>query len=313
VETDRSWLRTSNQQLNGLRKRPTKGETIMKTRINILYTLPCFILLLFVCGTASAQIEPQFTVALGGGSGEPGVLKSLAASRAANSAYSFEGWQKLPGGARDIGVGANGSVWVIGTNSTHGGFGIYHWNGSNWDAVAGGGVRIAVGPHGNPWVVNANQNIYEYTEGDFQLRPGSARDIGIGADGSVWVIGTNSVHGGFGIYRWNGDNWDAVAGGGVRIAVGPHGNPWVVNSSQKIYEYTEGDFQLRPGSARDIGVGADGSVWVIGTNSMNGGLGIHHWNGDSWDAIDGGGVDISVGPRGRPWVVNSTQEIFRRN
>src|SRR5438105_2781316 len=42
----------------------------------------------------------------------------------------------------------------------------------------------------------------------FDKMPGMATDIGVGADGSVWVIGDNKVAGGFGIYRWNGkDNW----------------------------------------------------------------------------------------------------------
>lgn len=34
-------------------------------------------------------------------------------------------WARQVGGAKDIGVGANGAVWVIGTNKEAGGFGIY--------------------------------------------------------------------------------------------------------------------------------------------------------------------------------------------
>lgn len=32
-------------------------------------------------------------------------------------------------------------------------------------------------------------------------QPGGANDIGVGADGTIWAIGTNGVGGGFGIYR----------------------------------------------------------------------------------------------------------------
>ncbi|WP_010097192.1 hypothetical protein [Burkholderia ubonensis] len=91
------------------------------------------------------------------------------------------------------------------------------------------------------------------------------------------MIGSNSVGGGYGIYRWNGSNWDSVDGGAVRIAVG-----------------------------------FDGSVWVTGTNKVGGGFGIYRWNGTGWDNVSGGAVNISVSPNGLPWVVNSEGAIYRR-
>lgn len=67
------------------------------------------------------------------------------------------------------------------------------------------------------------------------MRPGAATDISVGANGSVWVIGTKTVAGGHAIYRWNGTGWTAAAGGAVTIAVDPSGHPWVTNSSHQIY------------------------------------------------------------------------------
>ena len=67
-----------------------------------------------------------------------------------------------------------------------------------------------------------------------------------------------------------------------------------------------------PGLANDIGVGADGTVYIIGTDALPGGYGIHRWNGSNWDKIDGGGVHISVSPQGLPWMVNNANTIFRR-
>jgi hypothetical protein len=69
-----------------------------------------------------------------------------------------------------------------------------------------------------------------------------------------------------------------------------------------------------PGLAKDIGVGADGSVWVIGTNPVGTAqdFGIHTWTGSTWQAIDGCGVQISVDDQGLPWVVNSMGQSFRR-
>ena len=79
--------------------------------------------------------------------------------------------------------------------------------------------------------------IFKRTDGAWQRLPGSAKDIGIGADGSVWVIGTNPVDGGYGIYRWGGENFVGIDGGAVQISVNPWGRPWVVNDGDSIYEW----------------------------------------------------------------------------
>ena len=148
--------------------------------------------------------------------------------------------------------------------------------------------------NGTPWVVNSNGNIFRRTGGSWQMLPGLAKDIGVGADGSVWVIGMDSTGGGYSIHQWNGSNWTRIDGGAIRIAVAPDGNPWVVNSNDNIFRRTGGSWQMLPGLAKDIGVGADGSVWVIGTDSTGGGYGIHRWNGSNWTKIDGGAVQITV-------------------
>jgi hypothetical protein len=57
-------------------------------------------------------------------------------------------------------------------------------------------------------------------------------------------------------------------------------------------------------------VGANGSVWVVGTNRVVGGYGIYHWNGRGWTPMPGGAVAISVGSAGRPWVINSAHHIY---
>jgi Tectonin domain len=147
-------------------------------------------------------------------------------------------------------------------------------------------------------------------------RPGQAKDIGVGADGTVWVIGSNSVGawaGNYGIYRWTGSAWEAVDDGGARIAVDPDGLPWIVTSGGDIYRRVVNTWVHYPGLARDIGVGADGSVWMIGTDHVGTGNDgrIYKLKGKTWERIPGGGVRIAVGPDGMPWVVNSSTHIFR--
>jgi hypothetical protein len=66
-------------------------------------------------------------------------------------------------------------------------------------------------------------------------RPGLARDVSVGADGAVWVVGDRATAGGYGIYRWNGNGWIQTPGGAERIAVDPGGNPWFVDSGRHIF------------------------------------------------------------------------------
>jgi hypothetical protein len=227
-------------------------------------------------------------------------------------------WNQLPGFAKDIGVGADGSVWIIGTNPVGPGhnFGIHKWTGNNWVGVDGGGVRIAVDQSGNPWIVNADNEIFRRVDDNWNRLPGSAKDIGVGADGSVWIIGTNPIGtvDNFGIHRWTGSDWVGIEGGGVRIAVDQSGNPWIVNANGEIFQRVDDKWNRLPGFAKDIGVGADGSAWIIGTNRVGtaGNFGIHRWTGNNWVGIEGGGVQISVDHSGLPWIVNSTGNIFRR-
>ncbi len=216
----------------------------------------------------------------------------------------------LPGFATDIAIGANGSVWIVGTNPAPSGFGIYSWIGGKWTEVAGGAVSIAVGRDGAPWVINSSHQIFHWTGSGWALYPGSAGDIAVGANGSVWIVGTNAVNGGYGIYEWNGRAWGEVPGGAVSIAVGPDGAPWVINSSHQIFHWTGSGWALYPGSARDIAVGANGSVWIVGTNAVNGGYGIYLWNGRAWGEASGGAAAIAASPNGSPWVVNSSHQIW---
>lgn len=68
----------------------------------------------------------------------------------------------------------------------------------------------------------------------------------------------------------------------------------MVNDAGNIYNRTGNSWRQMSGLAKDIGVGADGSVWVIGHDREPGGFGIHRWNGNNWNKIDGGALEISV-------------------
>ena len=146
----------------------------------------------------------------------------------------------------------------------------------------------------------------------WELLPGLATDVGVGARADAMVVGVDQVEGGHSLYRWIGSDWQLVPGGAMRLDVDPQGNPWVVNSAGQILRAGASGWQQLPGLASDIGIGANGSVWVIGVTPTPGGFTIHRWNGREWDLVPGGAVRIDVDPRGNPWVVNDAGNILRR-
>jgi hypothetical protein len=247
----------------------------------------------------------------------------------------YDVWEQLPGQAKDIAVGADGSAWMISTTPiANGDFGIAKFVGGSWISAPGGAQRIAVGPTGVPWIVNNVGTIFRLSNNDpttgvWSQLAGSAQDIGVGADGSAWIIGTTLIaNGDFGIAKFNGSTWDNAPGGAKRIAVGPSGVPWIVNNVGTIFRFSNnnpatGTWSQLPGVAKDIGINDGNYAWVIGTfpRGTAGDFSIHVFDEQAafgtapakneWLGVSGGAVTISAGPNGRPWIVNSVGTIFR--
>ena len=50
--------------------------------------------------------------------------------------------------------------------------------------------RIAAHHWDAAWCVTTNNEIYQWSFGGWDQQPAAATDVAVGADGSVWVIGT---------------------------------------------------------------------------------------------------------------------------
>ena len=140
---------------------------------------------------------------------------------------------------------------------------------------------------------------------------GFAHDVGVGADGSIWVVGVNAMAGGFGLFHWSGSVWVEAPGAAVRIGVDPSGDPWVVNSLHGIYHWNGSGWVPYPGGAHDVGVGADG-IGLGGRCQPDGG----RLRAFSVERERVGGAprccrpDVGVDPSGNPWMVDSSLHIF---
>jgi hypothetical protein len=231
--------------------------------------------------------------------------------------------KQITGTGTDIGIGADSSVFVVGTDdvSGTGGFSISKLVGNTLVKLPEcAAIRVAVSPAGVPWVVNKSHLFYRYNGNTWDVLPGTGTDIGIGADGSVFAISDvdHSQTGGFTIMKWNGTNWDTLPEcSGIRIAVDQHGTPWVVNKSNIVYRKTATDLwePIDGVLANDIGIGADGSVYVTGevnTTQSNGEPPIFKYEASGWVKVpNASGTNIAVAPNGLPWWVDKSNNIFK--
>jgi hypothetical protein len=175
--------------------------------------------------------------------------------------------------------------------------------------------RIAVDPNGSAWIIDTSNRILRFNGSGFAAVSGSATDIGIGADGSVWVIGTDGYP-----YYWGKQygGFNKFVGLGVRISVGPDGMPWVITAAGTIFQWTgslpspgypiQGAWKQYPGWATDISVGPDGTVYVVGSGNV-----IYRWAGTGWVAEPGvAGPAVAAGAGLHAWVARAGATVIAR-
>jgi hypothetical protein len=171
------------------------------------------------------------------------------------SGINNQGWVEMPGSANDICVGADGSVFIIGTNVRVGGYGIYKWNGSSWiQYSSGAGIKVAGDAQGNPWVITSDNTVFQWAGSSWVQMPGAASEICITAfDGIPYIIGMNERSGGYGIYKWNGSDWTQyVSGAGIKIHVDSLGRVWVITNANTIAMLENNVWSYAAGTAREI-------------------------------------------------------------
>src|SRR5262245_63459918 len=54
-----------------------------------------------------------------------------------------------------------------------------------------------------------------------------------------------------------------VADEGLRIAAGPKGMLWVINSDSELYRLENEKWEKVSKAAKEVSIGADGSIWII--------------------------------------------------
>jgi hypothetical protein len=228
---------------------------------------------------------------------------------------------QVPGQATAIAHGANGSFYTIGVGPCNAnGCAPFRWTGTSTMQLAGRGRRIAVDPAGVPWLVDSTGSIFRYRSNatdQSDVVPGRATDISIGANGSLYVVGTFPCdNAGCAPYRRAGDTFQSVAGRAVRVAADPAGVLWRLDRNGDIFRHRAPDSDIAdriPGSATAISISPQGTVYVVGTGPCDlNGCAVYRYTGSGWTAVKGAmGVDIAAGNNGVLWTLTASGNIFR--
>jgi len=149
--------------------------------------------------------------------------------------------------------------------------------------------------------------------------PGTGIDIGVGGQNdSAWVVGTNALANGFGVYRWVNNTWAEVPStGAVRLDVDERGNAWIVNNKGALLQYNGTKWvdvrndplyaNLKGVAVTDVGIGANGRFWMIGTDHVKGSIYFKQIR------LPGSASRIDVDAAGTAWIVNESGDVFRWN
>lgn len=215
-------------------------------------------------------------------------------------------WLKMPGQAVDIDISIDGFAWVASKNGE-----VKKWDGEGWQGFGGDAIRVAAGPGGNIWIIDPQNQIYRLDKDRWKIMPGKAMDIAIGATGAIWMISTEPETGGYRVYKWGETDWVAEEAAGVRIAVGPKGNPWIINDTNGVFRLTRMVWKQAPDAAIDISIAANGVSWIVEPPVNEGEDGpVSAWGGKSWVRHYGALVSIATDARSYPWGINRKNEIF---
>lgn len=234
-------------------------------------------------------------------------------------------WQRLPGAALDLGLSHRGHMWGVGSDRY-----AYRWDAAKKTWLRYGKrkdfARIDGAEDGSAVAVTTSGGLY-YTTGKATgstkwMQAGHrVRDIGLGG-GWAWITKTDKVSGGGQVWRarneQNGDfNWQRVPGGMVHIDAGPGGGAWGVNDQNNVFQFVGGKWRKHTAKATDIGVGGEGTVWIVGTDIVNraGGGTLHRRDirTGKWIKDARRLRTVTAGPIDQPAGVNSAKEIWDKS
>jgi hypothetical protein len=190
--------------------------------------------------------------------------------------------------ASDIAIGADGSVFVTDRDDR---LLKFDRDAGRFQDTGLAAMRVAVTPAGRVWGIRRDGVIFRCDRDPCELVPNwRGENIGIGPDGSVFVVNTQNE---LLRYQADRDEFERIRANVIEVAVGPRGRPWIIDTRHQVYATTfffqplptvseqsqpqlpqssitftkrfnfrVVKFSQAPATPREITIGRDGSVFV---------------------------------------------------
>ncbi|MDF1749595.1 MAG: hypothetical protein P1V34_12060, partial [Alphaproteobacteria bacterium] len=129
----------------------------------------------------------------------------------------------------------------------------------------------------------------------------------IGGSGTVMITQADST-----LLKLNeaGTQFTRIPGNGSIIAVGPEDVPWTIRTDNLVQRCDTSPCTILRQKANSIGVGPDGSVWIVSDRDL---LMRLKEDGTSFETVRVPGhvsSKVAVGPNGFPWLVSNAQLVL---
>ncbi len=201
------------------------------------------------------------------------------------------------------------SLWITGRDGY-----LHKYENGGWIRQSQLAAQLSVNPSNRPWYLTTGYTIYMPSGTGYSIVPGAATDIAVGANNTVWVIGTGAEAGGYGIYKLVNGSWSKIAGSALRVAVDPNGNAYVINKFDNLFLSTSSGWNyISTATGKDVAVSAGGTVFVMQTTKIL----FKKPSDTTWATIDAPSgktlLRISADLNAYPYVVTSDYKLYQFN
>ena len=189
-----------------------------------------------------------------------------------------DGWTKVGSGADAVATGNDGSLWKLGSdtfdkdNPNHS---IQKYVNDKWKQVSGWGVKLTVDGSGNAWGIDSANELFRY-EGDKPVVVHKALDVEADNMGRIWVINEE---------------------GRLRFV-----------DAAPNYRFVpfKKEFENRLKAMAVVQIGKDAFPMIIDDQGKT-----YLFNGVRWDFQKIVLVDLTAGPDGLFWAIDSQSRIWK--
>jgi hypothetical protein len=172
-------------------------------------------------------------------------------------------WTWLPGLAREVVEGRDGTLWVLGAVATAGQRQLFRATPFGWAAVPGAfGCALAVGRDGNPWLADGEGVIRFFDGSGWRVHPGRAAAIAVAADGALWMVAHTDGDDDGAVQRWTGSEFADSGIVARRIKTDAAGALLAVRADGVGLRLAGEAWRRVAGNVTDLAVDEAGTVWA---------------------------------------------------